>query len=325
VEDLIPYGIYTSTIGSFPLEDSFINRNRIIDDLLKLGIDFPTYPQLVDMGKQFLDDLVAQNSGLFLENGRYKLIGRNIEQADPPPGLEPFFWSLQNLKEKGIKTKAKLKASITGPFTLASYIEIQKGNFPFNTAISNLELVEKIEKILCKCCEAISRDASILSIDEPILGVIVGKGLLFGLHEEDLIEVYNNLIKACGDIFVGTHICGKLSKKLANILLDTKLNFLSHEFYDIRENIRIYTPHELELNRKILSIGCVSSKNPKVENIDEILGFINHFRKYGNNIFFTPDCGFRRLTMNNIEKAYEVSIKKLENMVKAVERFKTAF
>ena len=46
-------GPYTATMGSFPLEDTPENREKVIQDLIKLKIDFPNYPQLQDMGTQF--------------------------------------------------------------------------------------------------------------------------------------------------------------------------------------------------------------------------------------------------------------------------------
>ena len=112
-----------------------------IKDLIDIGLDFPSYPQLIDMGKQFLDELVQQNTSLVYENGRYKLNNTVILRNDSTPGLEPFFWTLRYLKEKKLDKKVSLKAPITGPFTLASYVEIKKGSFPFNTAISDLDKV----------------------------------------------------------------------------------------------------------------------------------------------------------------------------------------
>jgi 5-methyltetrahydropteroyltriglutamate--homocysteine methyltransferase len=325
VADLKVSGIHTSTIGSFPLEDSVVNRQRCVEDLLDLGIDILTYPQLSDMGRQFLNDLAGCNSGVILKKGRFKLKGQEIGQDVPPPGLELFFWTLKYLEEIEAKEEVNLKAAITGPFTLASYIETGDGPFPFNTAVSNLELVRQLARILSKSCKKVSEEASVLSIDEPILGVIVGARIPFGYREEDIIETYNNLMKACGDRFVGTHICGRLSPKLVKTLLRTKLNFLSHEFHDTPENKDRYDSKELEESGKVLSVGCLSSRNPRLESPREILGVMEKFRKYGDNLIFTPDCGFKHLVVNGSkEKGYEISIEKLKNMIEAVKKFEAA-
>ncbi|RJS87689.1 hypothetical protein CW705_10065 [Candidatus Bathyarchaeota archaeon] len=122
---------------------------------------------------------------------------------------------------------------------------------------------------------------------------------------------------------VGTHICGRISPKLADLLLRTELDFLSHEFYDTPENIDVYSPKRLKESGKILSVGCLSTKNPQIETVDEILKVMEKFRDYGECLIFTPDCGFRKLLANNLDKegAYEISIKKLRNMVQAARKF----
>jgi len=316
-------GILTSTIGSFPLDDTVSNRKRCIKDLINIGIDFPAYPQLIDMGKQFLGDLVTQDSGIIAEGSAYKLKDKHVKGDVSPPGLNPLFWTVQFLEEIGVKGKIQLKAPITGPFTLASYIQTGVGVFPFNTAASDPELVRQIAIIIEKCCEEASKYADMISIDEPILGVIVGSRTTFGHREGDIVDVFNRLKKACGNRIVGTHICGRISPKLADLLLRTELDFLSHEFYDTPENIGTYSPRKLKESGKVLSVGCLSSKNPKVETPDEILKVMRKFREYGDSLIFTPDCGFRKLLTKNLnqEEAYAVSIKKLKNMVEAAKKF----
>jgi len=316
-------GIHTSTIGSFPFEDSPANRRRCIEDLLDIGIDFPTYPQLVDMCKQFLDDLAAQDLRIITENERYRLLGKEIKTDISPPGLGPFLWTSRYLEEKGVKDKVKLKAAVTGPFTLASRIETKKGVFPFNTAISDMDLVKQLTAVLVKSCEKVSKEASMISIDEPILGVIVGARTAFRYREEDMIVGYNALKEACGGKFVGTHICGRISPNLADALLKTDLDFISHEFHDTPENINVYTSKKLEDSGKVLSVGCVSSKDPRLESIGEILEVMEKFQQYGEDLIFTPDCGFRNLIVDGSkEKGYETAIRKLKNMVEASMKFK---
>ncbi len=323
--DLRVSGVYTSTIGSFPLADSLANRARCMVDLLEVGIDFPTYPQLVDMGRQFLDGLAKQDIGVAPDGRSYRLKGKELKEDVPPPGLEPFFWSVRYLKERGLGEKVRLKAAITGPFTLASYIKTGTESFPSNTAVSNPELVGQLTRILSKSCEEVSSEASMISIDEPILGVIVGARMPFGYDEEDIVQAYDTLKKACGDSFVGTHICGRLSPRLAGTLLSTDLDFLSHEFYDSPKNRDIYSPEDLEEAGKVLSVGCLSSKNPRLESSEEILETMERFRQYGSDLIFTPDCGFRNLTVDGSkERGYEISMKKLENMVEAVRKFRAS-
>lgn len=316
--------IKTSTIGSFPLADSLANRRRCLEALIKIEIDYPAYPQLIDMGKQFLDDLVDQDNGVTFIDGKYKLKGKEIETDLPSIGLEPFMWTIRHLKNTNRKSCITLRAPITGPFTLASYIETGPGVFPFNTAASNPLLIQQLTNELSKSCRVASKMASMISIDEPILGVIVGSKKAFGCAEDDIIETYNHLKKSCGNRIVGTHICGRISSRLANLLVLTDLDFLSHEFYDEPKNAKVYSPKKLEDNGKVLSVGCISTKDPTVESPKQILKFMNQYKMYGFPLMFTPDCGFSNLPTRKAEPegAYWTSVKKLKNMVKAARRYK---
>ncbi|MBS7607199.1 MAG: hypothetical protein QW502_01440 [Candidatus Bathyarchaeia archaeon] len=314
-------GYFTSTIGSFPLEDSETNRERCLRDLANLGIDFPAYPQLTDMGRQFLDGLVSQGCGIILERGRYRLAGKEINVDVQPTGLEPFFWAVKYAKENNLNLK--IKAAVTGPFTLASYIEVRDSVAPFNTALSDISLVEQLSQIISKVCKDVSKDASMISIDEPILSVIIGVRVPFQYNDEDIKRIFDVLRESCGSIPVGTHICGRISPKLASILLKTSMDFLSHQFYDSPENMMVYAPKDLRDNDKILSIGCVSSIKPHVESVEEILKLMMKFKDYGDCLIFTPDCGFRNLIIDGSrERGYEIAIGKLRNMVEATKRFR---
>jgi len=326
VAELQISGIFTSTIGSFTLEDTEANRKRCINDLLAVGLDYPSYPQLSEMGPQFLNDLTKHGSGVQQEKNRYRISGKIIEYNGPPLGLEPFFWATKYLDEKGFTNNVRLKAPITGPFTLASFIETKPGMFPYNTAVSDFNLVNQIAGILSESCEAASENASMISIDEPILSVLVGARTAFGYRDEDIISVYNSLKKACGERIVGSHICGRISPKLADILLRTELDFISHEFFDTPQNITLYSPEKLRENEKVLSVGCLSTKNPRIESPKEILNFMKQLNGHKEALIFTPDCGFRKLLRNNMdtEEAYRISLSKLRNMVAALKNFKAS-
>ncbi|MEM2026692.1 MAG: uroporphyrinogen decarboxylase family protein [Candidatus Bathyarchaeia archaeon] len=314
-------GYYTSTIGSFPLEDTNANRERCIRDLIALGIDFPAYPQLIDMGRQFLDELVSQDCGIIYEHNRYRLAGKDINVDVKPPGLEPFLWTMRYVREKGLKVN--IKAAITGPFTLSSYIEVDRGSVFLSTALSDIRLVEQIAQIVSKVCEEVSKDSAMISIDEPILGIIVGARMAFKYSENDIRKILNGLKNSCKNAPTGIHICGKISPKLAGILLNSDLDFLSHEFYDSPENMKVYDPLSLKSAGKILSVGCVSSRNPRVETTEEIFELIMKFKDYNDCLIFTPDCGFRNLIIEGSrERGYEAAIAKLRNIIEAVSKFK---
>ncbi len=316
-------GIYTATIGSFPLEDSLQNRKRCIGDLISTGIDFPNYPQLIDMGAQFLDDLVEHDCGIAKKNGRYELTAKEIRAPDSPPGLGQYNWTVEHLKSKQLFQGIRLKSSATGPFTLASYINIKDGTFPFNAAISDIEIVRQLASILSESCRAFAENSYVVSIDEPILSVVIGRRMLFKYSEQDIVEIYNGLKRSCGNRLVATHICGRITPLLAEILLKTELSILSHEFHDSPKNFDVYGSSEVEDSGKTMSIGCVSSKNPRIETVEEIRDVMERSKKYGEDLIFSPDCGFKPLRVNSGEQGYKIAMAKLRNLVEAATKFRS--
>ncbi|MEM1515369.1 MAG: hypothetical protein QXH24_04895 [Candidatus Bathyarchaeia archaeon] len=314
-------GYYTSTIGSFPLTDTEDNRRRCLKDLIALRIDYPAYPQLTDMGKQFLDDLASQNSGISFYQGEYKITKKEINVDVKPPGLEPFLWTVNYIEKRGLGVK--IKAPVTGPFTLASYIMVSDRRSLADRAIGDINLIEQIAQIISKTCNIISKKAEMISIDEPILSIIVGLRVIFKYSENEIKKVLDFIRNNCGNTLTGIHVCGRISPKLANILLGTELDFLSHEFYDTPANMRVYSPNDIKKSGKILSVGCLSTRKPNVESVEEIAEFMRKFKGFGDCLIFTPDCGFRNLIIDNSsEKGYYVAMKKLRNMVKAAIKLK---
>ncbi|MFQ6094909.1 MAG: uroporphyrinogen decarboxylase family protein [Candidatus Bathyarchaeia archaeon] len=308
------------------MEDSPHNRERCLKDLIAVGIDFPNYPQLIEMGEQFLDELAEQNCGIVKGDGGYMLKEKEIGEPASPPGLEPYKWTVDHLKSKEILNKIKLKSSVTGPFTLASYIKIRSGTSLFNTAISDIEIVRQLANILSESCRVCAENSYMISIDEPILSVIIGRRIFFKYGEEDIIRIYNELRRSCRNRLVGTHICGTISPRLAGMLLDTELDFLSHEFHDTPENFKVYDPERVSQSGKILSIGCVSSRNPKIEDVEEILGIMERSKQYGEDLIFTPDCGFKNLKVDGSrERGYRTAMKKLTNLVEAAKKFRAKY
>ncbi len=276
------------------------------------------------MGKQFLDDLVKQDCGIVKENGGYVLKREEIGEPVSPPGLEPYKWTVDHLKGEGALEKVKLKACITGPFTLASYVKTRNGVFPFNTAISDIEKIRQLASIVSESCRILAEGAYVISVDEPILSVTVGTRLFFKYDERGIIEIYNDLKRSCRERLTGTHICGRVSPHLAKTLLCTDLDFLSHEFHDTPENFNVYNRRGLEESGKVLSVGCVSSRNPSIETVNEILKIMKKSTEYGDDLIFTPDCGFKKLRVNGpVEKGYRIATIKLRNLVEAANKFRS--
>jgi methionine synthase II (cobalamin-independent) len=272
-----------------------------MDDLLRLGIDFPNYPQLQEMGHQFLKD---------------------IRQGVSPPGVEPVQWTAAYLKHKRPHDRCHLKACLTGPFSLAFYTKTKPTGATslLNTALVDHEQVMQYANILSETCRAYARLSKIIFIDEPLLSLLVGQRILLGYSKHDIIHVYNTLRNACGNTIVGTHVCGRISPLLANVLVNTDLNILSHEYYGTPDNFAAYDPDILTTHEKIMALGCVSATDARVESIDEIQKFMKKaVTTYGLPLIFTPDDGFGGLLVNRSqEHGYQVALHKLHHLTQAL-------
>jgi len=195
-------------------------------------------------------------------------------------------------------------------------------------AVMKKEILFKIANLMRKVGKAYDdMGFSIISMDEPILSLLIGRKPLF--HEgEFYLQIINTALKDISTL-KSIHVCGNISPYLRDLLLNSDTNILDHEFQTNEENFSIFKKEHLIDNNKILAMGTVKTKikpggfrNPKdyVESINEIKGFINRgIKLYGKeNLIIKPDCGFRALKGSfSTDFAYEITVRKLENMVKA--------
>ncbi|MFQ5711009.1 MAG: hypothetical protein ACE5GD_04420 [Candidatus Geothermarchaeales archaeon] len=314
--------------GSFPLENTRENMLRCLEDIFSIPINYPNYVQLEDMNRQFLDPLSNLDIGLARDGDRYIHID-DLREPESPIAVEPLSQLIEFIEERNLGDKVGgVRACVTGPFTLSSRIEKEGlGGKIFGRAIlSDIELVSQTARLVAKIAYFYQeRGATLINIDEPILSVIIGKHFFFkGYTESNVIEILNETIGRVGTL-KGIHVCGRLSPRLREILLQTEFNVLDHEFYDIRENLDVYTRRELDRSDKRISFGSVSSKNTRVEPEDEIKAFLQEgIETFGseNILFFKPDCGFRGLFDPGLshEEVYRITIQKLRNLKRAIDR-----
>ncbi|TFG28609.1 MAG: hypothetical protein EU532_04965 [Promethearchaeota archaeon] len=313
------------------------------EDLINIGIDFPCYPQLVAMNPQFLSPLAKIIDPLEEVKPDVFYLGDDFKIPDKPVALEygqfiiDFLNKYSHLKESIKGTKACL----TGPFTLASEILLREKLtqgvelkiFNEHRAIMVDWIVDKFAEIMKKIGKAYNdMGINIISMDEPILGLLVGRKIFF--HSEDfIIETLN---KALSEIkgLSSVHVCGRISPNLRDLLLKTDLKILDHEFRTSEVNFNIFEKKHLEENNKFLAMGTIqtnlspmkdASVNDYIEKIDFLKKYISKgIDQFGKeNLFIKPDCGFKSLLEGFGEKfAYEIAIRKLNNMVLAVKELK---
>ena len=310
--------LYLSHVGSFPLKYSEANLKRAFLDMIKAGLEYPPYPQLRDFIDIYLDPLV-RDKALVREENKYILVDEGKIGVKTPIIPEALMIS-QLARYQGGRIMG-LRAPVTGPFTLASKIYLSRETYTLeNTLLAKLAIiVERLATYVNKVVKWLSGlGYKLIVIDEPILSTIVGaKHILYGISEDDIISAYGRIFNGVSSI-AGTHVCGRISRRLAEILLETNVKILDHEHVDTPSNLEVYTLNDLETYDKYIALGVVSSKKPGVEPVPQIVNFIlNALGRYGDRVFLVKgDCGFRGLAA--YEHGYEIGIAKLKAVRKAV-------
>ena len=325
--------LVTSHVGSFPLTHSWSNVERVFRDLIHLGIDVPPYPQMRSFIDMYLEPLVKV--GIISAKGSRYFAKEGILEEAKPPKAEIFEAKIVSEIAEKIGFKGILRAPITGPFTLSSRIYLSESASLSATAMAKKDLVlgffAEYVKFFVK--QMVNLGYKFIVIDEPMLANIVGRRIiLYGYKAEDIINIYSKVFEPAKikGIIRGIHVCGRLSKKLPEILAEIDvLNVLNHEFKDSPENFEVFTKDLLEKLDKILSPGIVSSKKLRVESFEETYLLLTKIlNKFGERVnIISADCGFGALKTGEVteDKAYEIAKKKLELIVKVVRKANEEF
>jgi len=315
----------TEDVGSLPVLDDFdesrANFNRTVVDKVSIGLDYPCCPQLtgtsskpMNMGLQFLLPLSKLNLGIEVKGEDVHILSDEVKETSVPIGTERAEYYLRFLREQGLISKVKgAKACVTGPFTLASYID--RKNL-MTCGASKPNIVTALAKILSRSCRRLGDlGFDLVNIDEPFLSVMLGRTVLFKYDQKFVVETLNMLIKEASCLSA-IHVCGRITPLVKAVLLESEVDIVDHEFAGSPSNLSAYSREELEKAGKFLAYGCVSSVSPRVETVEEIVGSLNSAMKtFGPRVIVKPDCGFAG--MLGIPDAYGIAFGKLKNMVEA--------
>lgn len=313
----------TTDVGSLPLQDDFqperASLKRAIADKLSAGLDYPCCPQLLgtrehpmNMNLQFLAPL-ADAYGLRIDGERAHQVG-DLIKPDHPIGVEAskFFlsWLKENDQLRGIKGP---KACVTGPFTLAGYIDRSD---ILKCGASKPELVTTLAEIVADSCKELERSGVvIINVDEPFLAVMLGRRILYGYSKDFIVKTLDSVIAGLR-CYTGIHICGAISPTIKNVMLDADNDIIDHELQGTPSNLNAYKRPEIERHSKILGLGVVSTTRTEVESVDQITHNIERITAlFGRRVLIKPDCGLGGLLGQ--PSAYENSIQKLRNLAQA--------
>ncbi len=328
----------TTVVGSVPLEISDSTIRRVVRDLVEVGIDFVNYPQ-GDMHVMFLDPLIEAKK-LEKQNKLYLI----KDDFTPPTTLAPsIIHPVQLMVEVLEDLEAPvsgLRACVTGPFTIMTHmrlVDIQKDS-PWNLVDifkKYPKLSENIATYVNMIAKAYSNECDIISIDEPLLGLLVGaRNTIFDLqmdltNDEATQMIINQLNRAIEgiDAIPSIHVCGEISPLLRDMLLKTDVRIVDHEFRSSPRNIELFNRKLLESNEKMLAFGTLKTiyggegEEAFVESVENIRDWIQKGIDAcgAENILIKPDCGFGPLKgAFPGDKPYQIVLKKLQNMVEAV-------
>lgn len=322
--------VYLTYVGSFPLKYTRENILRCTEDVLSIPVDYPNYIQLEDMGHQFLRPLAAAGLGVAVNGERYRLSGE-FKVPREPIAAEALNILLEMRKERRFKNKVKgVKACVTGPFTLSNRImlgEPRLGLFG-ETALSEPAVVSRVAEVVAKIAGFYREmGADYVTVDEPILSIIVGQKILLSQYTDaDIVKLLDTALSGV-DCLKGVHVCGRISRRLADMLLGTSVDVLDHEFKDIEANFDTYRRVDFEKCGKKLGFGVSSSRVLRVEPVEEMVSLLKRgLDVYGveNILMVKPDCGFRGLdpegTVDGV--SYNAAIGKLRNLRRAIDSLK---
>ncbi|MFC1754443.1 hypothetical protein ACFL96_13795 [Thermoproteota archaeon] len=319
--------VFLTYVGSFPLENTYTNLIKATHDILSIPVDYPNYVQLDNMVNQFLQPIAELGLGIICEGKKYKLNGKLSTPKDPI-AIDSLKILLEMKDNHPNKQNIKgIKACVTGPFTLSSQILLKSPvpGFFGETALSDPSLVMEIANIVSNIVKDYRQmGADYVTIDEPILSVIIGRNILLNQYSDiKIIEIINQSMKHI-ECLNGIHVCGKISRRLVETLLQTDLNILDHEFKDNESNFNVYKKSDFEKYNKKIGFSVASSKKMDVESVIDIELMLNKgIETFGkeNILMVKPDCGFRGLNEHGNLKsdAYTSSIAKLKNIRLAID------
>jgi len=287
--------LLTTVIGSYPFSYSDLGKEavvRSVQDQLDAGValvtDGQTRYDMIGYFAQAIDGYAydAANSRGFIRG--------KIGKGDPDIFLQDL--------EVARGMAGRVKGNITGPVTLVFSSSIEGHYRGFHDRGVYLDTARALLDIAL----ALQRNgAEWIQIDEPFLSV----GAPMDIAREAVETIARGL-----NVPVALHVCGNVNPIFRDLLQWQGIRMLSHAFMG-DGSLDILDYAELKSSDKVLGLGCIDTKNTRVEEIEEISGLIGKAleRVPPERIAIHPDCGLRTLPR-------DVAFEKLKRMVAAAER-----
>ena len=217
------------------------------------------------MTGQFLEPLAAANPGhLELRDKEWFLLEPFIV-PDQPIALQYGQFVVEYL-EAHPELCGKIqgtKACLTGPFTLASALllddalaqrlDIKPFIFKEARAVMNKQLLETCARLLANIARAYTEMGfDIITMDEPTLSLLTGRRAIYTYKKDYVIDVLNTALAGIGSTS-SIHVCGRVPPLLRDVLLESDVNIVDHEFTAEDFNFTVYSQNQLETHGKQLA------------------------------------------------------------------------
>ena len=192
-----------------------------------------------------------------------------------------------------------IKGIVTGPTTLVLSCRIEGFYSRDNKDQIILDMAAALKK---EATELQNAGAAMIQIDEPFLST--------GVCDVELAKKALKIVTKDLVVPVSIHVCGDVGKIFSK-LLKFPVQIIDCEFAGMSSNIN--TIEQLFDGSKKIGLGCIDTKNQKIEPIEQVTTII----KKGidivgeENIVLDPDCGMRMLSR-------DVALQKLRRMTEAV-------
>jgi len=289
----------TTVIGSHPLSHALLGANAVVlsvEEQVAAGInlvsDGQTRGDMISVYTGALSGLELRGDGA----DRKMFITGKIGPGD-------FSWMMEDiaLAKKTAGARARVKADMTGPVTLAfSSILDTKEYTGYRDRRLYMDLAGALLELARRYGEA---GADQLQIDEPFFSV----GVPMELAREAVEHVATGF---SGE--TALHVCGDVSKVFDRLLHFRGIKVLSHGFAGTRSNLDLIDRGKLEDAKKVLGFGCIDTASERVETVGETVTLIRKGIALAGreNMVIHPDCGMRALP-------HDVAVAKLRAMCMA--------
>lgn len=148
-------------------------------DKLRMGIDVPNYPQFRDMNEMFFELIRGIERG---GEGLLAVRSLSSKPATVIPEVQVLRQNLSRIRDEAGVDRVRIKACVTGPYTLASFFQVKSPSLFEDLGKSLAEIVSR------SMFSTRYGEVAHISIDEPVLGFMNDPLLDYGSEGREALR-----------------------------------------------------------------------------------------------------------------------------------------